>query len=334
MSESLDLTGRVALVTGAGRGMGRTHALVLAARGAEVVVNDLGSASNGDGQSEAPAKQVADEINALGGSAIPDTHDVSTEAGTAAMVRSAISQFGKLDILVHNAGVVSFVPLSEMTYLQYRNLVAVHQDGAFLLCKAAWPQFLKQRYGRVILITSLASIAGLTHYASAKAAVSGFARCLALEGAPNNINVNALSVVAYTRLMAAFFDPNSGHADLGLFGQRAIEDWWRGNLKPEQVSQVVAWLAHESCQISGETLFTGGGQVSLQFIGLTPGRTDVNLTPETLAANCHQILSTKDSVKVEEGLGWLFSRLVAAGVPPLPAPKPLERAESPRSLNP
>jgi hypothetical protein len=123
--------------------------------------------------------------------------------------------------------------------------------------------------------------------------------------------------------MAAFFDPNSGHADLGLHGQEAVEAWWRQHLQPEQVSQVVAWLADENCPVSGETLFTGGGQVSLQFTALTEGLTDLHLTPEAVHAHHQAIVDTNNSVPVNHahGLSWLFSRLVAGGAPPVPERK-------------
>jgi NAD(P)-dependent dehydrogenase (short-subunit alcohol dehydrogenase family) len=320
----LRFDGRVALVTGGGRGMGRMHSLLLAQRGAQVIVNDLGAAMDGAGESGAPADEVVEEIRHAGGIALADTHDVATQHGANEMVALAIRHFGRLDVVVHNAGIVTFIPFSQMTYQQYRQLVSVHQDGGFLVAKAAWPHMVKQAFGRFVFITSLASMPGLTHYASAKGALNGFARALAIEGASHNIQSNALSVIAYTRLMAAFFNPDSGHFDVGLHGQRAIEDWWRMNLRPEHVSQVVGWLAHEKCALSGETLFTGGGQVCLQFLGLTQGHANAEITPEEALAQQQEILHIGSEFHVLRSGGldqWLFDRIVDGGAPPLPAPR-------------
>jgi NAD(P)-dependent dehydrogenase (short-subunit alcohol dehydrogenase family) len=319
--ETLLFEGRVALVTGAGRGMGRTHALLLAARGAKVIVNDVGGSMGGDGSSAQPAEQVAQEIRQAGGSAAADFNDVSTEIGANAMVRAAIDNFGRIDIVVHNAGIVTFIPFSEMTYDQYRKLVAVHQDGGFLVAKAAWPYMVKQGIGRFVFITSLANMQSLTHYASAKGAVTGFVRSLGAEGVFHNIRANALSVIAYTRMMAGYFDPTSNHLDVGLRGQYAIEKWWQEHLRPEQVSQVVGWLAHERCDVSGQTLFSGGGQVSLQFIGMTDGYVSSELTPESIHANRRQIFDTESGHYVYSANaldGWLFAKIVQGGAPEVP----------------
>lgn len=310
---------RAALVTGAGRGMGRAHAVLLAARGAKVIVNDLGVDMAGEGGSSAPAEQVAEEIRALGGIAIADTNDVSTEHGAQAMVRAAIDNFGAIDIVVHNAGNCTFIPFAEMSYQQYRKLVAVHQDGGFLVAKAAWPHMVRQKYGRLVFISSLANMASLTHYASAKAALTGFVRPLAAEGAADGIQANALTVLAFTRMMAGYFHEGSGHQDIGLFGQAEIERWWRDNIRPEQVSQVIGWLTHESCGLSGETLMTGGGFVTRQLIGFTHGFAQADLTPEIVAANSEAILRL-DDIHPHVALGtdeWAFERMVAGGASPL-----------------
>jgi NAD(P)-dependent dehydrogenase (short-subunit alcohol dehydrogenase family) len=319
--DELRFDGRVALVTGAGRGMGRTHALLLAARGAQIIVNDLGIEMNGEKVSSGPAEEVVEEIRRMGGSALADTHDVSTEDGANAMVNAAIENFGRIDIVVHNAGIVTFIPFSEMSYAQYRKLVSIHQDGGFLVAKAAWPHLVAQKYGRLIFITSLASMKGLTHYASAKSAMSGFVRSLSAEGADYNIRSNALSVIAYTRLMAPFFDSKSGHIDVGLHGQQEIEAWWKSNLRPEQISQVVGWLAHEVCDASGETLFSAGGQVASQFIGFTEGYADADITPERVQAQRQRIFDTSRGFHIYGGDGldsWLFDRIVSGGAPEVP----------------
>ena len=316
----LRFDGRVALVTGAGRGMGRAHALLLAARGAKVVINDLGVDMGGAGETGAPADDVVAEICAAGGSAVADRSDVATEAGAEAMVRAAVNSFGRIDIVVHNAGIVTFIPFSEMSYADYRKLVAVHQDGGFLVAKAAWPHMLRQAYGRLIFITSNATMPTLSHYASAKSALTGFVRPLGAEGATHNIRANALSVIAYTRMMSGYFDPDSGHADMGLHGQREIEDWWRDNLRPDQVAAVVGWLAHESCDITGETLMTGGGHVARQFIGAAEGYANAELSPELVAAQRGLIIGSEADLGASgpAGLARWMDQIVAGGAPPLP----------------
>lgn len=321
--EDLRFDGRVVLITGAGRGLGRSHALLLASQGAKVIVNDIGAAMTGGGGSAAPAHEVVEEITRRGGIAFADTSDVSTEQGAEEMVRLAVEHFGRLDAVVHNAGIVNFAPFSQMSYAQYRQLVAVHQDGGFLVAKAAWPQMVKQAYGRLVFITSLASMAGLAHYASAKMALTGFVRCLGEEGQALGIRANALSVMAYTRMMAAFFDPSSGHLDVGLHGQAEVEEWWQNHLRTDQVSPVVAWLLHERCNLSGQTLFTAGGQVSLQFTGLTQGYSQSDLKGLDVLAHEKDILNVAAGFHVYAGGldGWLFERIVEGGAPSVPAPK-------------
>lgn len=326
--QTLRFDGQVALITGAGRGMGRGHALLLASRGARVVVNDLGVGIDGEGGSVGPAEDVVSEIRAAGGSAVADVSDISTEEGANAAVRTALDAFGRIDVVVHNAGACTFIPFAEMTYQQYRKLVAVHQDGAFLVAKAAWPQMLRQSYGRFIFISSLASMATLAHYAAAKAALTGFVRALAAEGTADNIRSNALTVLAFTRMMEGYFHADSGSCDIGLFGQEEIERWWRENLRPEQISPVIGWLAHETCDISGETLMSGGGFVTRQFVGFTEGYAAAALTPELVAANSKRILEL-GAVHAYGAPGtdsWTFQRMVEGGAPTPPAPQSLGNA--------
>lgn len=145
--EDLRFDGRVVLITGAGRGLGRAHALLLASHGAKIIVNDIGAAMNGGGASAAPAQEVVAEITRRGGIAFADASDVSVEQGAEEMVQFALERFGRLEVVIHNAGIVNFTPFSQMSYAQYRRLVAVHQDGGFLVAKAAWPQMCKPTAG-------------------------------------------------------------------------------------------------------------------------------------------------------------------------------------------
>lgn len=317
---TLRFDGRVALVTGGGRGMGREHALLLASRGAKVVVNDLGVDMAGEGSSTTPAEQVVAEIRARDGEAIADFSDVSTEHGTHTMVAAAVDTFGSIDIVIHNAGNCTFIPFAQMSYQQYRDLVVVHQDGGFLVAKAAWPHMMRQNHGRFVFISSLASMASLAHYASAKAALTGFVRPLAAEGAARGIHANALTVLAFTRMMAGYFQEGSGHPDIGVFGQSGLERWWKDNVRPDQVSQVIGWLAHESRQLNGETLMTGGGLVTRQIIGFGQGYAQADLTPESVAANSETIMRL-DGIRPHVAQGtdqWAFERMIDGGAPPLP----------------
>lgn len=318
--EALRFEGRVALVTGAGRGMGREHALLLAARGAKLVVNDLGVDMAGEGGSSDPAEQVVEEIRALGGEAVADFSDVSTEHGTQTMVAKAVDTFGSIDIVIHNAGNCTFIPFAEMSYQQYRELVAVHQDGGFLVAKAAWPHMTRQNYGRFVFISSLANMASLTHYGSAKAALIGLVRPLAAEGTAHGIHANALTVLAFTRMMAGYFQEGSGHPDIGLLGQIELERWWRKNIRPDQISQVIGWLTHESCQLNGETLMTGGGLVARQVTSFSQGYANADLTPEIVAANSEAIMRL-DTIRPHLALStdeWAFERMIEGGAPPPP----------------
>ena len=320
--DELRFEGRVALITGGGRGMGRAHALFLAGRGAKVVVNDLGVSMGGADASHAPAAEVVAEIENKGGSAVADGSDVSTQEGANAAVQAAIDAFGRIDIVVHNAGIVTFIPFEEMTYDDYRRLVAVHQDGGFLVAKAAWPHMAAQKYGRLVFITSLASHASLAHYASAKAALSGMVRSIGAAGGPRNIRANALHVIAYTRMMAGYFEDGDQPDALGVRGEHQIEEWWKDNLRPEQVSPVVAWLSHDACEANGETLLTGGGHVSRTFIGMTEGFADINLTPELVGGNWNSIRSVDNGFMVHGAgalEGWQFRRIISGGAPEMPA---------------
>lgn len=172
----LSFEGRVAVVTGAGRGIGRAHARLLAARGAKVVVNDLGGSMEGDGSDAGPAQKVVDEIASAGGEAVADTHDVSTPAGGQAIVDTAIERFGRIDILVNNAGIIRYAGLPDIDAENLERHLAVHLVGSFNTMRAAWPHFVEQQYGRVVLTTS-SGMLGMDNnlsYAAAKGARSAW----------------------------------------------------------------------------------------------------------------------------------------------------------------
>jgi NAD(P)-dependent dehydrogenase (short-subunit alcohol dehydrogenase family) len=249
--------GRVAVVTGAGRGLGRAHALLLAARGASVVVNDLGGSMEGVGMDAEPATHVAAEIVGAGGVAIADTNDVSTAAGAQALVDAATSAFGRVDILINNAGINRWARFPGVDVDSLETHHAVHVVGSFNTARAAWPHMVEQRYGRIVMTTSAGvfGLLGNLAYATAKGGVIGLTRSLTTEGAEHGIKVNAISPVAWTRMAGA--PGNDREAP--------------PQLVPELVAPMVAFLAHESCPVSGEIYAAGAGRFTRVFIAETAG---------------------------------------------------------------
>ena len=194
--------GRVAVVTGAGRGIGRAHALLLADRGASVVVNDLGGSMDGVGEDPGPAAAVAAEIVAAGGAAIADSSDVATTAGSQALVEAAVERFGRVDIVVNNAGIIRWAGFPEADLDNLERHLAVHVAGSFNTTRAAWPHMVEQGYGRVVMTTS-AGLFGLPDnlsYATAKGAVIGLTRSLTTAGAAHGIKINLIAPAAMTRM--------------------------------------------------------------------------------------------------------------------------------------
>jgi NAD(P)-dependent dehydrogenase (short-subunit alcohol dehydrogenase family) len=264
--------GRVAVVTGAGRGIGRAYARLLAARGASVVVNDLGGSKEGLGTDAGPARSVADEIVAGGGVAVGDTNDVSTEAGASAIVDTALREFGGIDIVVNNAGIVRWGDLPDVDLASLRSTLDVHLVGSFNVTRAAWPHFVEQQYGRVVMTTStgMFGLRGNLSYAAAKAGTVGLMRNMQLSGRRHGITVNAVAPVAATRMGGADDDDAEPPADMA----------------PELVAPLVAYLCHEDCPVSGEIYAAGAGRFSRIFLATTEGFVPTgDPTPEDVAAN-------------------------------------------------
>jgi len=255
--------GRVAVVTGAGRGIGRAHALLLAERGARVVVNDLGSSMEGLGGDAGVAAAVAAEIVAAGGTATADSSDVATTAGAEALIGTAVEQFGRLDVLVNNAGIIRWAGLPDADSDNLQSHLAVHAVGSFNTTRAAWPHFVEQRYGRIVMTTST-GIFGLptnVSYAAAKGAVIGLTRSLATAGATRGIKVNLIAPAASTRMAGR---PTSG-------GDPGGDDALGTPMSPDLVAPMVAFLAHEACPVSGEIYTAGAGRFARLFIASTQG---------------------------------------------------------------
>ena len=258
---------KVAIITGAGGGLGREHALLLASRGARIVVNDLGGSVDGSGSEAGPAQQVVDEIEAAGGEAVANTDSVATPEGGEAIVQTAIDAFGRIDIVINNAGILRDKTFHNMTPELLDPVLDVHLKGAFYVTRPAWVHFREQGYGRVVSTASSAGVLGnfgQTNYGAAKMGLVGFTRVLAVEGAKYNIKANAIAPIAKTRMTEDL---------LGALGDK---------LEPSEVAPVVAWLVHEDCPVTGEVYSVGGGMVARMFIGLTEGIYEPNLTVETV----------------------------------------------------
>ena len=248
--------GQVAIVTGAGGGLGREHALALAARGAKVVVNDLGVARDGEGSSASPAQSVVAEIIAAGGEAIANGASVTDPVAVQAMVDEAVAKWGSVDILVNNAGVLRDKSFAKMTLEDFRFVVDVHLMGAVNCTKAVWDGMRERNYGRIVMTTSSSGLFGnfgQTNYGAAKMALVGFMQTLSIEGAKNNIKVNCLAPTAHTRMTE----------DLGA--ALPLEA-----LGPELVSPGLMYLVSEDAP-SRVILAAGAGGFERAYVTLTQG---------------------------------------------------------------
>ena len=266
--------GRVAVVTGAGGGLGREHALLLASRGARVVVNDLGGATDGTGASAGPAERTVKEIADLGGEAVADTSTVATVEGGQAIVDTALAAFGRVDIVISNAGILRDKAFHNMTPELLDPVLDVHLKGAFNVIRPAWAPMREAGYGRVLVTASNSGILGnfgQSNYGAAKLGLVGLARVLAQEGARYDIKVNALAPIARTRMTEELLGPLAPKLD------------------PALVAPVAAWLVSEQCPVTGEIYSAGGGRVARFFIGLTEGYANPALTPEDVRDHLDQI---------------------------------------------
>ena len=252
----LDFKGRVAIVTGAGGGLGRAHALALAARGARVLVNDLGGGVHGEGGSVSAAQKVVDEIRAAGGEALANGASVTDFDAVQAMVQQAMDTWGRVDILVNNAGILRDKSFAKMEMQDFRTVVDVHLMGAAHCCKAVWPHMVAQEYGRIVMTTSSTGLYGnfgQSNYGAAKLALVGLMQTLALEGAKHHIHVNALAPTAATRMTE------------GLMPAEVL-----AMLLPEAVVPAMLVLAHETAP-TRTTLCAGAGSFEAAHVTMTQG---------------------------------------------------------------
>ena len=286
--------GKVAIITGAGGGLGREHALLLASRGAQIVVNDLGGAVDGTGSSAGPAQKVVEEIEALGGVAVADGSSVATQEGAEAMVKAALDAFGRVDIVINNAGILRDKSFANLTPDLWDPVIAVHLTGAYNVTRAAWPHLREQAYGRIVSTSSAAGIFGnfgQANYGAAKMGLVGLTRVWAQEGGKYNIRANAIAPVARTRMTEEILGPLVEKVD------------------PALVAPVVAYLASEDCQVTGEVYSVGAGRVSRIFIAEAPGFFKKDLTVEDVRDNWDTIRGEADYL-IPTSVNDEFARLL------------------------
>jgi NAD(P)-dependent dehydrogenase (short-subunit alcohol dehydrogenase family) len=290
-TDPFGLAGRVAVVTGAGGGLGRAHALTFAKHGAKVVVNDLGGSADGTGAGSSMADKVVDEIKAAGGEAVANYASVADAEGAGSIIKTAIDAFGKVDIVVNNAGILRDTSFVKMDDANWDLVMQVHVKGAYYVTKAAWPHFREQSYGRVVMTASASGLYGnfgQTNYSTAKMGLVGFGQTLALEGEKYNIKTNIIAPVAASRMTESLMPPPV-----------------LAKLQPEMVSPLVVYLCSEKCDANGEIYEVGAGAVSRiellrsKGIALNP---DNGLTVEQIAENWEQI-NNMDDAQIVRSIG-------------------------------
>jgi NAD(P)-dependent dehydrogenase (short-subunit alcohol dehydrogenase family) len=284
MTERISLEGKVAVVSGAGRGLGRAYVELLAERGARVVVNDLGTDVSGFGRDSTIAEHVADRIRSRGGEAIVNDSDVSTPDGASELIATTMEHFGRVDLLVNNAGICGSQPFEDATLDDFDHYWRVHLGGPVNTVKAAWPHMIAQRYGKIVLTTSVSGLFGLrgqATYAAAKCAVVGLMRILAIEGAEHGILVNTISPAAYTRMHPAA-------------GSRTPEAEGRRTMPVEAVAPAIVWLASDECSETNSIYNVTAGAIQRIAIVMGPGFYDPHLTPESIAENFAKVQAIED----------------------------------------
>jgi NAD(P)-dependent dehydrogenase (short-subunit alcohol dehydrogenase family) len=279
MAQEIRLDNRVAIVTGAGAGLGRSHALLMAARGARVVVNDLGGRLDGGGASQSAADAVVAEIKAAGGQAVANYDSVATPEGGQSILNTALDAFGTVDIVVHNAGIIRYKRLLEHTPEDFALTLGVHLNGSYYLSMAAFPVMKEKGYGRMVFTSSSGGMRGSADgvaYAAAKAGIIGLANVMAVAGAPYNVFSNSILPNAYTRMT-----------------EMVVAERNREKVSPEFISPLVLYLCSEQCKLNHEMFACGAGTVAREILALAPGwraNSKAEFTPEAIAENIAQAM--------------------------------------------
>lgn len=272
---------RVAIVTGAGGGLGKTYAMEFARRGAKVVVNDLGGAADGTGSGTNMADQAVKEIEEAGGTAVGNYDSVATPEGGEAIVQTALDNFGQVDIVVNNAGILRDKSFAKLSQQELEIVLDVHLKGAFFVSQPAFRAMKEKNYGRFIFTASGAGIFGnfgQSNYAAAKMGLVGLSNVLAVEGAKNNIKCNVIAPIARTRLTEQLLGPMAEHLD------------------PSFVTPLVVYLCSEACELTHEIFDIGGGRYARIFLGLAPGW----VAPKGGAPSAEEIEANMDAIRAEE----------------------------------
>ena len=286
---SIHFDNKVVVITGAGSGLGKSYALDLAARGARVVVNDRGGNVEGEGASNLPAQLVVDEIKRAGGEAVANFDDVAEIDGADSLIRQALDEFGTVDVLVCNAGILRDKSFLKMSLADFELVLRVHLLGTVYVTKAAFPVMKDKGYGRIVMTSSASGLYGnfgQTNYAAAKLAIVGFMNSLKLEGLKHNILVNAVAPLAATRLAQ------------GVFPEEIAS-----RLKPELVTPLVAYLCSEQCSVSGDIISAGAGSYRMVKIVESKGvrfGAEQELTPEIIEARYGEIADMEGSISFHD----------------------------------
>jgi len=286
----IDFNDQVVVVTGAGRGLGRLYAIDLAARGAAVIVNDLGGTMVGDGADASVADEVVDEIRKAGGTAVASHASVDSRDGAASIIGTAVAEFGRVDAVVSNAGIFETLPLEQLSPAQWERMLRVHLDGAFHLSQAAYPVMRAQGEGRFVFISSSAGLFGQpnsAHYAAAKAGIVGLANVVAIEGAAHGILANCVLPFGYSRMVSE------------TVGDRDVlepEPGFLHAIEPELVVPIVVFLASRACTFTHHAYSACAGRFARVFIGLADGwvaPNDSMPTADDIAAHLDEVAATE-----------------------------------------
>jgi NAD(P)-dependent dehydrogenase (short-subunit alcohol dehydrogenase family) len=316
----IDFDSQVAVVTGAGRGLGRLYALDLARRGASVVVNDVGTSMHGDGADSGVADEVVAEITAAGGVAIASYDSVATPEGGAAIVATAVERFGRLDAVVSNAGIFSTIAFDELSVEDWRRMLTVHVDGAFYLSQPAYRVMKEQGYGRFVFIASSAGMFGQpmsAHYAAAKSGIVGLTNVIAIEGAPHGILANTVLPFGHSRMVTETM--GDAAAMVGDRDKDNKQESFLTAIQPEYVVPIVTYLASRDCTVTHQNYSACARRFARVFVGLGEGWVaEPGSAPsaEDVAANFDELSATEPFIVPGSIFDEVFAVCERLGIAP------------------